>query len=361
MEVEYSTGVVASELRGQSDIAERDDILLQDVMKSTPISRFPARTQFLAMTLALMTLLSLAATKITVRHVSTDSLSLGGRDCARRPQSLDDSCETPRFIFLGDSTMLRTAVAFQSQFLYNCQVIAWASQCDFPAFYGMPYDRKTFNDSIPDNYGPTGQRGCQDCSGCESRAFNCSEGILEFHGVEFAADYEYPTADYNLTQESVVLGYLLGRRTECDFVVFNTGLHDTSTIGTKPHIYKEQLEYYLNLLLRVYNRNEVLWVTTTHPASDSQPEKYRNVTSTSSVYALNEASRELMTEYNIDFLDVAKMSMLPKFKALITDGVHIGAPEDPWYQAVSFSIFERAASTVSKKRWANKHNSRQEY
>lgn len=302
------------------------------------------------------TLLLLATTKLLPgTHLLDDYSSKYGLPAEKslldgaRPSNRRNACDHPRFIFLGDSTMLRTALAFQSQFLYNCQVLAWAGKCDFPAFYGIPYDRSSFNDTIPENYGPTGKRGCQDCSGCESRAFDCSEGILEFHGVEFAADYEYPTANYALTQESVVLGYLLENRSECDFVAFNTGLHDTATTGTKPHLYKEQLEYYLKLLLKVYDQSQLLWVTTTHPVSDSQPEKYRDVTSSNTVFTFNQISRELMTQYDIDFLDVAKMSMLPKFKAYITDGVHVGTLEQPWYQSVAFSIFERATSSASKK------------
>ena len=252
-----------------------------------------------------------------------------------------------KIIMIGDSTMLRTKIALQSIFFHNCSLTNSARRCDFPKFYGLDYNQTALEAPIPPYLGPISHgkenRGCWDCSGCESNKLECVNGDIEYHGIEFAADVEYPTDGYPLTQQSIIEGYMSKRADpHCDFVVFNFGLHDTATTGAAPEIFGEQLDYVCELLLRMYRSDNLLYVTSTYPRGTLQPEEWRNITSPTAIFALNQESRRVMKKRSIKTLDVATMSTFPVFQKLYLDGVHIGSPDDAWYRSVAFSIFERS-------------------
>ena len=233
--------------------------------------------------------------------------------------------------------------------LDSCIVSRKGTRCDFPAYFGLPYNSSALNRSVPQTIGPVlfglHNRGCQDCKGCEPVAWNCSlfEKPLnvEFLGIEFAADVEYVANEYNSTQESVVLGYLKKQVRDNDYVVFNTGIHDTVNVGKYPMIYEQQLSFYTKLLSSVYHRENILWVTSTYPKRKLQPSEWVNITSTSAIRRLNDASRRVMAVHGVDVLDVGFLSTLPKVQELYTDGVHLGSSEGKWYSFVSYAIIHR--------------------
>ena len=56
----------------------------------------------------------------------------------------------------------------------------------------------------------------------------CSDIDVEFKGIDFAADVEYPTLNHSLTQGNIIFAYLEKNAKVSDFVVFSTGAHDTT-------------------------------------------------------------------------------------------------------------------------------------
>lgn len=260
----------------------------------------------------------------------------------------NSTCEgKKRFILIGDSTMARARDSLSSIAFQNCSVTKTASRCDFSEFYGLPYNQTALQVPVPRHVGPAvnglNNRGCWDCSGCESKVIECADGDIEYHGIEFAADVEYPTNGSSLTQESIIAGYMSKRAIpNCDYVVFNFGIHDTATTGDAPEIFGQQLDYVCELLLQLYSPHNLLYVTSTYPYATLQPEEWRNITSPSAIFGLNRESRRVMQKRNINVLDVATMSTLPVFQALYEDAVHIGGSNGAWYRSVAFSIFERS-------------------
>lgn len=255
----------------------------------------------------------------------------------RRPER-----DQPIIFLLGDSTMALAAQSL-SQILDGCNLVRRGGRCNLDSYYGMPYDTASLRAPIPKYNGPTCRgvkhRGCLDCSGCESRKWICNDIGIEHHGIEFAADVEFPTRNYHLTQETIILGYLNKTVRDGDFVVFNTGLHDTATTGKAPWIYAKQLDHYLDMLLHVFTSRSIRWITTTYPESSLRPLKMRNVTNSEVVSKLNIESRRIMSQRSIEVLDVAMLSSQKVFKApLQIDGLHMGNSTCPFYVAVAFSV-----------------------
>jgi len=247
----------------------------------------------------------------------------------------------PTIFLLGDSTMRRTAVALTS-FLDHCIPARNGSRCDFPAYYGTPYDETAFNVSIPDHLGPVlygkQHRGCQDCSGCGPQRWNCSDIDVEFIGIDFAADVEYPTLNHSLTQGSIILGYLKKNAKVSDFVVFSTGAHDSATTGEVPAIFAKQLENYADMLLEVYARSRIVWLTNTYPKDSLLKRRWRSITSSLVLSKLNEVSKDVMVKRGIQILDVALLSKFHHFYALHKDAIHVGKEMQPWYRSVAFTV-----------------------
>mmetsp|Transcript_9760 Transcript_9760/g.44472 ORF Transcript_9760/g.44472 Transcript_9760/m.44472 type:complete len:368 (-) Transcript_9760:112-1215(-) len=284
---------------------------------------------------------------LPARRLSLESLVTSEWQNPSR-QTKSSTCEgKKKFILIGDSTMARARDALKSIAFQNCSLTSSAGRCDFPKLYGLPYNQTALEVPVPPHVGPAvnglKNRGCWDCSGCESNVIECVDGDIEYHGIEFAADVEYPTNGYSLTQESIIAGYMSKRANpNCDYVVFKFGLHDTATTGDAPEIFGEQLDYVCELLLRVYSPDNLLYVTSTYPKGTLQPAEWRNITSPSAIFGLNQESRRVMQKRNINVLDVATMSTFPVFQALYTDAVHIGSSDQAWYRSVAFSIFERS-------------------
>ena len=247
----------------------------------------------------------------------------------------------PSIVLLGDSTMKRTAVALAT-ILDNCTKARNGSRCDFPEYYGMPHNDTALNVSIPDHFGPvmygTQKRGCQDCYGCVPQKWNCSDIDVEFIGIEFAADVEYPTCNHSLTQESIILEYLRKNAHVDDFAIFNTGAHDSATTGIAPSIFGQQLENYVDMLLEVYASSRVNWLTNTYPKDRLLKKRWRNITSSLVLSVLNAESRNIMVKRGIQMLDVALLSRFHIFDSLHKDAIHVGHETQPWYRSVAFTV-----------------------
>jgi hypothetical protein len=251
-------------------------------------------------------------------------------------------CDQPIIFLLGDSTMAQVAQSL-SQILDECTWVRRGGRCKLDAYYGMSYNYASLRAPIPKYNGPIGrgvkQRGCLDCSGCEARKWICNDFGIEHHGIEFASDVEFPALKYHSTQETIILGYLSKIVRKGDFVVFNTGLHDTATTGKAPWVYARQLDHYLDMILSVFPNPSVRWVTTTYPESSLRPLEWRNITNPEVVSQLNNESRRIMSQRSIEMLDVAMLSSFNFFKGpLQIDGLHMGNSTSPSYVAVAFSI-----------------------
>ena len=233
-----------------------------------------------------------------------------------------------------------------STILNNCTMIKRGKRCDFPLYFGTPYDVDALNASIPQYAGPAlngkNNRGCQDCYGCEPREWNCSlfyrSVSLEYFGIEFAADVMYPTKGLKFTQESVVLTYMKSRTLPCDQVYFNTGLHDTATVGALPHVFESQLRYYTQLLLSIFHPSDVYWITSTYPKGVLQPSEWVNITSPLAISQFNEASRRVMSNEGVRILDIGQLSTLNMFQRLYRDAVHVGSASEAWYVSSAFLV-----------------------
>lgn len=257
---------------------------------------------------------------------------------------------------------MKIAAFALSSFLNNCTTVRKGQRCDFPAYYGIAY-KASFNSSdIPEHFGPTlygmANRGCQDCSGCEPVLWTCEllgkTMEIEYIGIEFAADVEYQTDSYDTTQESIILGYLKKRVQAGDnwFAVFNTGVHDTASVGGRVDVFEKQLAYYTDLLLSVFSRQELLWLTSTLPKGILQPPEWRNITSDIAIHNLNQVSRRVMRTKGIQVADIGPLSSLQFFQNLYSDGVHVGPPnargpgtQGAWYSSVAYMVLVQALRT----------------
>lgn len=256
---------------------------------------------------------------------------------------------------IGDSTMKRAAQAL-SAFLNNCTIVRKGQRCDFPAYYGFSYTASLKTSEIPENFGPTANgktnRGCQDCSGCEPVLWNCTifgrALELEYIGIEFAADVEYQTDLYDTTQKNIILGYLQKRvETHTNwFVVFNTGIHDTTNIQGRVDVFEKQLASYADLLLSVFSRQKLLWLTSTLPRGILQPPEWRNITSNIAIHNLNQVSRSVMNVKGIEIADIGPLSSLQYFQNIYSDGVHVGPARAAWYSSVAYMILVEACRNI---------------
>jgi len=266
--------------------------------------------------------------------------------CVHQTSSLKSH---PTLVLLGDSTMRRAATALSS-ILDNCTLVQNGSRCDFSAYCGMAYYDTALKVTIPQHEGPVmygkDKRGCQDCSSCEPNRWKCSGIDVEYLGIEFAADVEYPTLNHSTTQESIILGYLKKTARIGDFVVFNTGIHDTVNTGAAPLIYAQQLGHYVDMLLEVYASTNIIWLTSTYPKDRLQRRRWRSITSTKVVSILNDASRLVMSKRGIQVLDVAPLSNFKHFDALFVGAIHICNETQAWYRSVAFSVLVQLSNNM---------------
>jgi len=284
---------------------------------------------------------------VAIHYSNAVSISIDAKDLRTARKRHQTEC-LPNLVLIGDSTVKRTAFGL-TDILSNCTVLRKGHRCNFPSFYGKPYNKSALNVTVPSTLGPNiyglKNRGCQDCHGCEPISWKCSlfnaSLNVEFWGIEFAADVEYPTDGYALTQQSIILGYARAQVTENDYVVFNTGLHDTANVGKLPEVFESQLQFYTELILQVYNKTNILWVTSTYPRGVFQPPEWANITSPLAISRFNEVSRRVMQRYDVEVLDIGLMSTMESMQALYTDGVHVGSPKEKWYSFVAASILHK--------------------
>jgi hypothetical protein len=207
--------------------------------------------------------------------------------------------------------------------------------------------------------GPTGygreHRGCQDCKGCNSFLYECPPArvTLEFVGLDFARDVEYPTRFGGTTQESIVRGHLAALAEPPYAFVFNSGLHDLS-IRPPPgraevDVYEANIRWLAALLNETLaaRGTRLLWVATSAVRSDRQPTQWRNVTSSSRVERFNAAAARVMREFRIPVLDVYGVTTLPFIQALCRDGIHMGRREEFYYRYVAAEIAKHMCPGVA--------------
>lgn len=201
---------------------------------------------------------------------------------------------------------------------------------------------------IPKSYGPLAygveHRGCQDCSGCGAVKWLCNDSnlLLEFIGIEYAMDVEYPTAKFQTTQESIVEGYLKQRYNNNSFVYFNTGIHDASfkrTFLEKRKNYARNLCGYFNVLLKVFKAEQVAWLTTTGVRRLKQPKNWRKIITNDLIEEFNDISIDLASKHGVYVFDLFELSRSSLFYGLNTDGVHYGSHLQPFYIEVARKIF----------------------
>lgn len=158
-----------------------------------------------------------------------------------------------RLTVLGDSEMMRVHLAMR-QFL-NCTnpFVRFGSRCDEDVAY-LSLTRATTFVQPTESVGPVGYglqnlgAGCRDCGGCNAALARCDGdhadvwSELEFIAVEFAKDVSIQTDRFPTTQENVAWYLKQLPSPEENFVVVNTGLHDTALRDSRPEAYLKNLE-----------------------------------------------------------------------------------------------------------------------
>lgn len=248
-------------------------------------------------------------------------------------------------VVMGDSTSARLADALALR-IRDCSLQKTQERCDFAFYYGTPYSLEKLGKPIPKGYGPTAygrtHRGCQDCAGCGSKYWTCHNNtiVLEYIGIEFAIDVEYPTEEYDTTQESIIQSYLKKYQSRIKYLYFNTGLHDAGIDAKmklrRSHLsYRKNLNFTLRLLLNILDPNRLVWMTSTSVLPQSQPKKWRKITNNKKIGQFNQISVQTARELGISSIDLFKLSKESKYRHLNRDGIHWGESYEEFYQEVA--------------------------
>lgn len=163
---------------------------------------------------------------------------------------------------------------------------------------------------------------------------------VEFLGIEFAQDVEYPSRFGPTTQDSIIQGYLKGRKSLPYALVFNTGLHDLAIHADETaFVYYERTLARLTRLIQGHlQTSHLLYITTSGVNPARQPEDWRNLTSNARIRIINRAARLAMQKARIPVLDVFEFSQLPAVTDLSPDGTHVGTYLGYYYRRVAVSI-----------------------
>jgi hypothetical protein len=172
---------------------------------------------------------------------------------------------------------------------------------------------------------------------------------VEFIGVEFARDVEYPTALGDYTQESIIKGYLAHNISSSTYaLVFNTALHDlaipppTNETSSALATYASNLDWMTSMLVEALGetqpRTRLVWISTARVVSRNQPVSWHAITNNERIAEFNSAAAGVMRRWRIPTLDVFPMSKIPQFEALALDGVHYGSPSQFYYRYVALKI-----------------------
>ena len=122
----------------------------------------------------------------------------------------------------------------------------------------------------------------------------------------------------------------------------NTGVHDASmkqdTIK-KTKSYSRNLHKYFQLILEVFDKEQVVWLTTTGVRRAKQPQEWRNILTNGVIEKFNNISIDLAAKHGIQVFDLFGLSRQPLFYELNTDGVHYGSHTQAYYVEVARNIF----------------------
>lgn len=254
-----------------------------------------------------------------------------------------------KVFLLGDATMGRTAKAL-SHILDGCIPIDYGNRCDVHSNETLTNETAP-NASAPSSFAPITQgksrRGCEDCHDCQPMKWWCREFDIDFLDIEFAAHEEFSIPHRGVAHSNRVAGYLKKSARKGDFIASNIGFYDSFTTSNSSSIYMQELERFLNVLLEIYTRPYIRWITSPFPASGQQISGWSNTTPYFEVIThLNLASKALMNKHSIKVLDLAMISRLHHFQELRQDAIHIGDENQPWYRSVAFAIFVQFAGLL---------------
>jgi hypothetical protein len=174
---------------------------------------------------------------------------------------------------------------------------------------------------------------CRDKTGI----FSTAQMEVEYLAVEFTRDVSLRSPDHATTQEAIA-AYLADRKV--DYVVFNTGLHDTALKDSSPASYARNLRAYVALLRRRLPGARLLWIATSAVRPDMQPDIYRNVTTNDKIHAYNAVAAAVMAAAGIPVVDPFPLSQLPSFQALNDDGVHYPGRDGVYYELMAWSVLQ---------------------
>lgn len=155
--------------------------------------------------------------------------------------------------------------------------------------------------------------------------------------MEFARDVSIQGPNFSTTQENVVKEYM--QRNPPDYVVFNTGLHDTALNDSSPSTYQENLDWYASLFSTLQPVPKLTFIATTPVKRDVQPPEWQEITADSRIYEYNERALKVMQRHGASFIDPWPLLRLPYWQSMYSDGVHILKGNDPaYYHAMAWMV-----------------------
>lgn len=241
--------------------------------------------------------------------------------------------------------MSRTVEALQGR-IGGCRLTAEQERCNFSSYFGVNnFPLKVWpppRDAGPLHYGRRNP-GCQDCRGCNSRQWICSENVMIiFLGIEFAKDHTLQIPPYNTTQDSIILGHLKDMQAVA-LVVFNTGLHDLaiashSVTSDGLLFYEKNLRYYSTLLSTSVISNKIVWLSISSVVESKILPKYKKITNNLNIKLYNQVAERIMRENGIDVLDTFYLSQKLIYQHLNIDGVHWGNADQKYYKDLALIV-----------------------
>lgn len=225
-----------------------------------------------------------------------------------------------RLVIMGDSQGGKLGKAVQR--VLGCSCPRRGSRCkDAERFAGIKAVPPSVDVKVPEHDQRT-VRNCQACKGCDSRGCSCTEAAVDvdYLGMEYSKDNEQTSARYEWTQEVWLKEYLL-EKAPPDMLVLNTGLHDVRRWDADE--YEANIRWIMGMAASLSEKHgtEILWLQTTLPNKEKQPEKWRNFTSVESVEQYNERAARIMAAARVPIADTAAMSV--PSAGLHVDGVHL--------------------------------------
>ncbi len=219
---------------------------------------------------------------------------------------------------------------------------------------------------------------CTDCQGCESILVSCrfvhdvdtkmdrctstmdhnnnNGNVVEsyvgpsyggFLGIEFARDVELQTAQYNTTQENLILQYVATQwNSPIELVlefgrpicVVTTGHHDVIVPHVTDDVFLQNVQWYLELLLT--QCDYIIWISSNAPLTDKYEQKVgRTYEWNMALLDLLHSSENELFQTNVFFLDVFNASIAYEHE----DNLHL---EVSWYQKLA-SFFQSVMQNVT--------------